>query len=177
MKPTPVHHGSNANPNIAPDPFDLDNYCRTCDRTYNAEYIYRSHLIKVHGIGDKLQAVKAALTIKKAKFLPDPMDPNFYCRVCNTKKTSLNMHRRHCRSAHDMVFPALRDFTPFPDAEKDMFSPEHYCAKCDKRIGAQGSFRKHLRRKHNIICRSDEKHEKSATAAETMKLETMKSNA
>lgn len=65
MELTPVHHKSNANPNIAPYPFDLDNHCRTSSRAYNTTYIYRCHLLKAHEIADKSQEVKAALFIKK----------------------------------------------------------------------------------------------------------------
>lgn len=64
-------------------------------------------------------------------FFPDPLDPNFYCRVCNRKANSLGEYRRHCKVSHRMTLDRIKPSFAFPDTVIDTNSPNFYCSKCD----------------------------------------------
>ncbi|OAD04187.1 C2H2-type zinc finger transcription factor [Mucor lusitanicus CBS 277.49] len=56
-----------------PDVNDPNHYYRVCKKTYASKYSYRSHVRNQHGI--KLRQKQDQV------LLPDPLDPDFYCRV------------------------------------------------------------------------------------------------
>lgn len=81
--------------------------------------------------------------------LPDPLDPSFYCRVCEvTKKTSLE-YRKHCMSEHRMALAPVNPFE-FPEAVINPDCPDFFCAKCNKHLKSFITFRAHLKRVHQI---------------------------
>jgi hypothetical protein len=109
------------NPDITPDIHDPNNYCSSCDKTYNRKYYYRFHLKSFHHI--TLQPVSASP--------PDPLDPNLYCSQCAKKYKSLSTYRFHLKTKHKMQ---LRPKSP-KKQEKNLVEkdPDYYnrraCAK------------------------------------------------
>ncbi|CAO3654660.1 unnamed protein product [Mucor fragilis] len=81
---------------------------------------------------------------------PDPLDPNFYCRVCKTTKKSLKFHRVHCREVHNMTLAPIIKVYANPDAVIDEKDPNFHCAKCDKGYHTRQNYLNHLRKVHKL---------------------------
>lgn len=82
---------------------------------------------------------------------PDPLDRNFYCRVCKSTRKTLWQYRAHCRQIHRMTLgPIVKPF-PHPNAVIDIHDPDFYCAKCDKRFATKLTFSFHLERIHSLF--------------------------
>ncbi|KAL9552114.1 hypothetical protein MBANPS3_003954 [Mucor bainieri] len=136
-----------ASDDFLPDVNDPNNYCRVCDKTYSNKYGYRVHMEHLHNM--KLpQLVTNSFKNMPSPVLPDPHDPDYYCRVCQIINYNLTAHRHHCRIVHQMVFE--RKYKN-PDAVIDIDCPEFYCPKCEKHFEGKYYYRSHLKSVHEIV--------------------------
>ncbi|KAK4516135.1 multiprotein-bridging factor 1 [Mucor velutinosus] len=136
-----------ASDDFLPDINDPNNYCRVCDKTYSNKYGYRVHMEHLHNM--KLpQLVNPNGKNMPSPILPDPHDPDYYCRVCQITNYNITAHRRHCRIVHQMVFE--RRYKN-PDAVIDIDSPDFYCPKCEKHFEGKYYYRSHLKSVHEIV--------------------------
>lgn len=126
---------------------DPNFFCRVCKKTYSNKYGYRVHLEHIHFIKPPGHVNTGAVN-ELIHLLPDPHDPDFYCRVCKSTKFNLAQHRQHCRSVHHMVFD--REFKN-PDAPIDIDCPNFYCPRCEKQFKGKYYYRSHLKSVHEIV--------------------------
>ncbi|KAF1805870.1 hypothetical protein FB192DRAFT_1364930 [Mucor lusitanicus] len=132
---------------VLPDVDDPNFHCRSCQKTFLDQNRYRSHLRGAHKM--KLISMRSSSHDDgDPDLLPDPLDPNLYCRVCKATSKTLKLFRRHCRHLHHMTLDPIP--LPNPDAEIDVDSPECYCVKCDIYIKRTSTFTRHLRVKHQL---------------------------
>jgi hypothetical protein len=100
---------------------DVDYYCDYCERGYAIRYSYDHHLRIMHSIdvpirrpGGKTRYILLwsninnlyKIALKPHKFAnpdlePDILDPNNYCRVCETKFRGKSSYRIHLVRFHD----------------------------------------------------------------------------
>lgn len=132
---------------VLPDINDPNNYCRVCDKTYSNKYGYRVHMEHLHNM-TLPQLVSTSVKNMPSPVLPDPHDPDYYCRVCQITNYNLTAHRHHCRIVHEMVFE--RKFKN-PDAVIDIDCPDFYCPKCEKHFEGKYYYRSHLKSVHEIV--------------------------
>ncbi|OAC98430.1 C2H2-type zinc finger transcription factor [Mucor lusitanicus CBS 277.49] len=66
---------------IKPDIEDPNNFCRACQKTYPSRRKYRAHLCLVHHM--ILTPLASNTNLKE---LPDPLNSDYYCRVCARQK-------------------------------------------------------------------------------------------
>lgn len=95
-----------------------------------------------------LQPLKARLP--DPNILPDPLDPNLYCRVCKKISKLLGVYRAHCRDVQHMTLGPISLRFPFPDSIVDLNNSDFYCAKCDKNLTKKESLKRHLVKVHRI---------------------------
>ncbi|KAK4513584.1 uncharacterized protein ATC70_005588 [Mucor velutinosus] len=108
---------SRKSPNVLPDWYDPNNYCRNSRRP-----------------------------LKKPKTeLPDEDDPNFYCSVCQTTKSPKQKYRQYCREVHHMTLRAF-NLGPRanPDILPDLTDANNYCRACDKTVISAKAYRRHI---------------------------------
>lgn len=132
-------------------PQDVNNqlfHCRICKRTYPSKTLYRHHL----GINRKTRPTRLSSTCSSytSKLLPDPLDPNYYCCICDKTIISLGYFRQHCKITHRMKLDPIVKKVANSEAVIDINSPDFYCAKCDKYFAAKTSFTNHLKVLHSV---------------------------
>ncbi|KAK4514307.1 uncharacterized protein ATC70_001899 [Mucor velutinosus] len=99
-------------------------------------------------------------TYKHLELEPNPQDPNFYCRVCETTYPSINMFKKHFRLVHYMITKTTRSpptITPLQaiKIEKEIVVPDrddpsNYCRACKKFYVNQHRYRSHLAKFHDM---------------------------
>ncbi|KAL9545297.1 hypothetical protein MBANPS3_007215 [Mucor bainieri] len=134
-----------------PDVNDPNKYCKICDKVYSSKQYFKRHLRAMHFIGRKGQEPEETKpNSDNPDHSPDPLDPNWYCRVCKSYFKSHDSYRNHCRSIHRMKLVSLLTVNVYPNAEIDINDPSHYCAKCDRKMKTKGTFRQHLKYVHDM---------------------------
>lgn len=127
------------NPNISPDPNNVDNYCNSCNWTYSSRKNYLSHLKDKHNIiSQKL--------VPGPNILSDVDDPNFYCKSCESKSKNHSLYRTHVQRVHKMqLTPSLKQptFDLSITIEGTKNPKNTSCAICRK-----DSYQKHMEKVH-----------------------------
>ncbi|CAO3641813.1 unnamed protein product [Mucor hiemalis] len=80
------------------------NFCYECQKKHLNRTDYRRHMISKHGV-----SIPTIQKFKNPTIIPDPNDPNFYCRSCDKSYYFLSNYRNHLRNSHLMVLE------PFPN--------------------------------------------------------------
>lgn len=99
-------------------------------------------------------------TFKHLELEPDPKDPNFYCRVCETTYPNIKMFKKHFRLVHYMITRTTRSppsITPLQaiKAEKeylfpDRDDPNNHCRTCNKSYVSRLRYLSHLAKFHDM---------------------------
>ncbi|KAG1078575.1 hypothetical protein G6F42_024199 [Rhizopus arrhizus] len=85
----------------------------------------------------------------EAEPMPDPEDPNFYCRVCKITDTALWRYRKHCRRVHHMKLDTLmKKYKPIPGVKPVLKDPNNYCRACRASFPSPKAYSAHLNMKH-----------------------------
>ncbi|KAG2202234.1 hypothetical protein INT47_002153 [Mucor saturninus] len=98
----------------------------------------------------------ASSPIDVSEFLPDPEDPNFYCRVCDKQHSVKRTFRQHCIKHHKMNLPPnpkvlqLSLLAKFPNILPDPDDPDYNCCVCQKNYSDKYNYRRHLRTCHKM---------------------------
>lgn len=92
--------------------------------------------------------------------LPNPEDPNFYCRACDRTHSTKGTFRAHCINYHKMYLPPtpkalqLSLIAKFPDIMPDPEDPDFNCCVCQRNYSDKYNFRRHLRTYHKMEVKS-----------------------
>lgn len=103
-----------------------------------------------------IEELKASGPLDVSEFLPDPEDPNFYCRVCDKQHTVKRTFREHCIRYHKMNLPPnpkvlqLSLLAKFSDILPDPDDPDYNCCVCQKNYSDKYNYRRHLRTCHKM---------------------------
>ncbi|KAG2207179.1 hypothetical protein INT47_012232 [Mucor saturninus] len=91
-----------------------------------------------------------------SEFLPDPEDPNFYCRICDKQHSVKRTFREHCIKHHKMNLPPnpkvlqLSLLAKFPNILPDPDDPDYNCCVCQRNYSDKYNYRRHLRTCHKM---------------------------
>lgn len=77
------------NSDVLPNLFDLNNYCKACEKTFTTKYDYHSHLGYIH---KKLDIPQLQKKKKIGDITHGINDPNHYCRSCDKTLFSKYMY-------------------------------------------------------------------------------------
>ncbi|KAG2190038.1 hypothetical protein INT46_007403 [Mucor plumbeus] len=129
-----------------PDKVPVISQCKPCSLTFPSKGRYRDHLLTEH---------KVALNLEKGdhdpNFLPDPDDPNFFCRTCGKTKKTRAKYRIHCRNIHHMKLDkpvALKK--PVVEKPPTIEKPELYCIPCKRGFKTERKLLYHSRTVHKF---------------------------
>lgn len=123
------------NPDVLPEWDSTENYCRSCEYTYNSKTLYHRHCKDMHLMKPSIER-------------PDWNDPNFYCKICKSTHSSQGTYRKHCRYYHPKYpNPTIIN----PDVLPDESDPNNYCKLCEKKYTGRCSYRRHLRFTHKML--------------------------
>ncbi|KAI7893200.1 uncharacterized protein EV154DRAFT_502825 [Mucor mucedo] len=105
------------NPDLVPDQFDPNFYCRSCEKKYADKTVFYNHIRTVH----EMKIVPPLSTKPKTEPPPNPNDPNFYCCTCDRSYHNRNNFGNHMRKVHKLKSTAKRVFGVYckPLANKD----------------------------------------------------------
>lgn len=123
--------------------------CAICKFTYISRYQYRLHMKRIHQVGRNNTPVHRIISIANPSIQPDPNDPNFYCKSCQTHYSSRQKYRQHIKLSHTDVkldrCGARHHITVEMDAED---RDNTRCKICNKDYSTRWNYRKHMNMVH-----------------------------
>ncbi|KAI8642923.1 hypothetical protein BD408DRAFT_415852 [Parasitella parasitica] len=133
------HHG------LEPSVNDPNFYCRSCEESHENRRKYRQHLRAIHHMVLKPLIEKTKKQINTEE-VPDPEDPNHYCRVCRITSATIQDYRAHLKDVHHIIT------TPFKrkilDVTPDVDDPNFRCCACNISYKTKTRYHSHLRIRH-----------------------------
>ncbi|CEP12479.1 hypothetical protein [Parasitella parasitica] len=146
---------------LEPDLNDPNRYCKVCETTYPTALLFKKHLRTIYFIVVKMARTYTTTPIhsiirERPEVLPDPQDPNNFCRVCHETYLVKQRYFRHLLKYHGMKASArIRRFDILPD----LFDVDYYCracehklaSKCNRSYASDESLLKHVRLVHDIL--------------------------
>ncbi|KAG2193987.1 hypothetical protein INT47_000775 [Mucor saturninus] len=138
-----------------------ENTCSDCNRAYHAYTAYQRHLREVHHMDELLVSTRKSQRflkdrIENCDFLPNPNDPNFYCRVCEMKYPKASSLITHIQRCHDLKVEHYFDYLISVPARieyyPDYCDPHYACRQCDwLTFDTREDFHEHLRTMHQMV--------------------------
>ncbi|KAI9269433.1 hypothetical protein EDC94DRAFT_598845 [Helicostylum pulchrum] len=143
-----------------PSTYNEESKCSDCNHAYHSIAAYRRHLKEVHRMDDLIVAPRKTFKevkkrIEACDFLPNPNDPNFYCRVCELKLSKQNSLIGHIKVLHNLDTTYTYDYVIAAPSLLDHY-PEYcnshfVCKRCDGfSFETRPKFHDHLRTVHQL---------------------------
>lgn len=128
---------------------DKANFCYKCNERYTSRQCYISHPILMHKV-----YMRESTQIRIKALQPDPNDPNFYCRSCDTHYVTIGQYRVHLRQApHFMNLSPIqlkrrRRWTLHDNNLDEKGESDTYCTSCSMSYSSPQQLSQHFRRLH-----------------------------
>ncbi|KAL9537041.1 hypothetical protein MBANPS3_012136 [Mucor bainieri] len=126
-----------------PDINDPNYYCRVCDSTSPSHDSFQTHLLAVHNIGASSSS-SLSIKVEDDDTIPDPNDPNFYCRSCHQNFFFKDNYKKHLVLVHQHGL--IPDSPSLPDPN----DPNLYCSVCQKSWKTMQQYRLHCKTTHKM---------------------------
>ncbi|KAI9264707.1 hypothetical protein EDC94DRAFT_693426 [Helicostylum pulchrum] len=135
-----IHIGNpKPNPSKTSDAENPNNYCVSCNITFNGRFSYSKHLFNVHHVSHIIPS--RLHNLKNMKPTIDIL--SLYCDVCKKIYVTKKYYIRHLVKFHEITLPNVY-------SEPNNFdSVSLYCEVCDVRYKQKSSFVTHLRNIHH----------------------------
>lgn len=123
-------------------------FCYLCQKTY-LQKGYKTHLRFGHKIYFEDKVIKNGIHFR---VLPDPTEPDHYCRACQENYKGINDYRQHLQEYHKLILPPLikKESLVTPEVVNINKAKINYCYECQRSHRLRLECKKHLTSVHKI---------------------------